>query len=85
MKKVIKDIVTDNQGDFDVVSVCGIIAFFALITFSGYSVYKTQTFDPIGFATGAGALLVGIGGGYRFKSGLPNMDRPDSPSGTSLD
>lgn len=74
--KWFKDITTDNQNDFDLVSICGVIAFAGLMFFTAYTVYKTGNFDPITYSTGAGALLLGIGGGYRVKSGLPK-DNPD--------
>ena len=73
------DILTDHNSDGDIVSILGVVAFVFFIGFTVYTVYtvyKNHTFDPLTYSAGAAALLAGIGGGYRLKSG---QTPPPSP------
>lgn len=66
----LKDLFTDHNDDLDTVSALGVAAFVFFILFTGYTVYTNKQFDPLTYATGAAALIAGIGGGYRLKSGV---------------
>lgn len=63
MEKIFS-IFTDRQGNPELASICGLIAFGAFIYF-GYHHYVTlgKDFDPLGFGGGAGSITALTGGG----------------------
>lgn len=57
-------IFTDSKGNPELASIAGLIAFAAMLFFSYHSyVILHNTFDPMGFGTGAGGLAAGVGAG----------------------
>lgn len=62
-------IFTDKEGNPELASICGLIAFGAFLYF-GFHHYITlgKDFDPMGFGTGAGGLATGVGGGKLLGS-----------------
>ncbi len=66
--KFLRDLLTNVSGEHYELGRVGLALFIlAAIGFQGFALYKGQSFDPISFATGAGALLAAGGFGIAQK------------------
>ena len=66
--KFIKDIFTDDEGDFCIVvlmATCAMLFYFVLSTYNVF--WLEKSFEYVNFATGAGALVVSLGAAYKMK------------------
>jgi hypothetical protein len=61
----------------DLLRVLVFIGAIFMVIYSGVSVYKLGTFDPLSFGTGFGGLLAGGGAGVGFK----RLTEPQDVSG----
>lgn len=58
---------TADNSNWELARVLTAVFAVALIGYQGYSIYKGQDFDPVSFATGAGAILAAGGLGISLK------------------
>jgi len=76
MNSFFKDLFTDNEGQFDIVSVMGVISMLTFLGLSVYNViYKDVQFDYVNFGIGASSLLAALGTAYHFKSNLFSKEK----------
>lgn len=62
--KVFQHILTDFDNEtYDTVRVFGLVVALCGLVFQGYALYRGQTFDVMGFLTGFGGFLAGLGAG----------------------
>jgi hypothetical protein len=66
--KWLNDLLTDHDGDFDVVSTLGAMAVVVFLCLSIYVTLHTGAFDYSAFGASVGMMLAGLGGGYFAKS-----------------
>jgi hypothetical protein len=68
----------DNQ-TFDVVRVSFFLSVISAISFAGYALWKSGTFDVMSFATGLAALIGGGGAGIGVRSKMEGPAIPPLP------
>ena len=56
-----------NNKNFDLIKVCGLVAFIAALIFQGYVVYITGAFDILLYSTGIGVLMGSVSGSVLLK------------------
>lgn len=62
--KLFKHVLTDFDNEtYDTIRVLGMFVAVCGLVFQGYALYRGQTFDVMGFLTGFGGFLAGIGAG----------------------
>ena len=67
--KWLKDILTDNSGDYDVVSMMSVAAFIVFFALELYQVmYLKQPFDMVNYGIAVAGLLAATGGAYHVKA-----------------
>lgn len=66
--KFFRDILTDNSGDFDIVSIMAVLSFFVFLGLAIYSVaWKGSVFDMQSFGIAIAAMVSTLGGAYHWK------------------
>ena len=67
--KFINDILTDEEGDWDIVSVLAAVATTVFIGLTIYTVvWKDKDIDGVGYGAAVASLLGTLGGAYYLKS-----------------
>jgi hypothetical protein len=70
--KALKDILTDNDGDFDIVSLMGVLAFMVFFTLEVFVVlWLHKDFAMQDFGIAVAAMLAALGAAYHFKANRP--------------
>ena len=69
MSKLLKDIFTDNSGDYDIVSITAMMSFIVFFALSVYSVvWKGNPFDYVNYGLAVTGLIGALGGAYHLKA-----------------
>lgn len=66
--RVVKDICTNkNDRDYCHSKTLALVAFVGFLSLSGYSIYRGDKFDPLGWAGGAGTIITAGALGAKVK------------------